>query len=272
MTRPSRSCRSEPQGLDLPGPEHGSSSFHLAHFPFRWCSQNDPRLRAEGVRQTSFPFAPYSGSQGSKGIVSSASSSSVAAFERFGVGRAPEPIPRLNSTGSLESVSSAYASYAKSRNDAALAQRDCRKWLFSWFSSVILRPQLSGQPTIPTASGKFMQACRKDTLERRRSERFLRAEGQRGAHGVEKRGDQGTLCGRGALTWCIGCAALRRTIPGRSSGYGVRRPRDDTSKKHVDALWSDAASPSSKRCNRPTSDGASQALNSQWRRTRSHGN
>src|SRR6266566_3499224 len=163
MTRPSRSCRSEPQGLDLPGPEHGSSSFHLAHFPFRWCSQNDPRLRAEGVRQTSFPFAPYSGSQGSKGIVSSASSSSVAAFERFGVGRAPEPIPRLNSTGSLESVSSAYASYAKSRNDAALAQRDCRKWLFSWFSSVILRPQLSGQPTIPTASGKFMQACRKDT-------------------------------------------------------------------------------------------------------------
>src|SRR6266699_4427748 len=164
MTRPSRSCRSEPQGLDLPGPEHGSSSFHLAHFPFRWCSQNDLRLRAEGVRQTSFPFAPYSGSQGSKGIVSSASSSSVAAFERFGVGRAPEPIPRLNSTGSLESVSSAYASYAKSRNDAALAQRDCRKWLFSWFSSVILRPQLSGQPTIPTASGKFMQACRKDTL------------------------------------------------------------------------------------------------------------
>src|SRR6266571_4176756 len=164
MTRPSRSCRSEPQGLDLPGPEHGSSSFHLAHFPFRWCRQNDPRLRAEGVRQTSFPFAPYSGSQGSKGIVSSASSSSVAAFERFGVGRAPEPIPRLNSTGSLESVSSAYASYAKSRNDAALAQRDCRKWLFSWFSSVILRPQLSGQPTIPTASGKFMQACRKDTV------------------------------------------------------------------------------------------------------------
>src|SRR6266699_4824674 len=164
MTRPSRSCRSEPQGLDLPGPEHGSSSFHLAHFPFRWCRQNDPRLRAEGVRQTSFPFAPYSGSQGSKGIVSSASSSSVAAFERFGVGRAPEPIPRLNSTGSLESVSSAYASYAKSRNDAALAQRDCRKWLFSWFSSVILRPPLSGQPTIPTASGKFMQACQKDTI------------------------------------------------------------------------------------------------------------
>src|SRR6266705_5809482 len=164
MTRPSRSCRSEPQGLDLPGPEHGSSSFHLAHFPFRWCRQNDPRLRAEGVRQTSFPFAPYLGSQGSKGIVSSASSSSVAAFERFGVGRAPEPIPPLNSTAYLESVSSAYASYAKSRNDAALAQRDCQKRLFSWFSSVTLRPQLSGQPTIPTASGKFMQACRKDTL------------------------------------------------------------------------------------------------------------
>src|SRR5947199_6767920 len=74
-----------------------------------------------------------------------------------------------------------------------------------------------------------------------------------------------------ALTWCIGCAALRRTIPGRSCGYGVCRSRDDTSKKHVDAPWSDAASPSSKRCNRPTSDGASQALNSQWRRTRGHG-
>src|SRR5208283_1961587 len=165
MTRPSRSCRSEPRGLDLPGPEHGSSSFHLAHFPFRWCSQNDLRLRGEGIRQTSFPFASYSGSQGSKGIVSSASSSSVAAFERFGVGRAPEPIPPLNSTGSLESVSSAYASYAKSRNDAALAQRDCHKRLLSWFSSVTLRPQLSGQPTIPTASGKFMQACRKDTAK-----------------------------------------------------------------------------------------------------------
>src|SRR2546422_5894053 len=129
MTRPSRSCRSEPQGLDLPGPEHGSSSFHLAHFPFRWCSQNDLRLRGEGVRQTSFPFASYSGSQGSKGIVSSASSSSVAAFERFGVGRAPEPIPPLNSTGSLESVSSAYTSYAKSRNDAALeiGRASCRE-------------------------------------------------------------------------------------------------------------------------------------------------
>src|SRR6266436_2079710 len=164
MTRPSRSCRSEPQGLDLPGPEHGSSSFHLAHFPFRWCSQNDPRLRAEGVRQTSFPFAPYSGSQGSKGIVSSASSSSVAAFERFGVGRAPEPILLLNSTGSLESVSSAYVSYAKRRNGAALAQRDCRKRIRSWFSSVILRPELRGQPTIPTASAEFMQACRKDTV------------------------------------------------------------------------------------------------------------
>src|SRR6266550_1515653 len=163
MTRPSRNCRSEPQGLDLPGPEHGSSSFHLAHFPFRWCSQNDLRLRAEGVRQTSFPFASYSGSQGSKGIVSSASSSSVAALERFGVGRAPEPIPPLNSTASLEWVNSAYVSYAKRRNGAALAQMDCRKRIRSWFSSVILRPELRGQPTIPTASEEFMQACRKDT-------------------------------------------------------------------------------------------------------------
>src|SRR6266699_5224159 len=167
MTRPSRSCRSEPQGLDLPAPEHGSSSFHLAHFPFRWCRQNDPRLRAEGARQTSFPFASYSGSQGSKGIVSSASSSSVAALERLGVGRALEPIPRLNSTESLELVSSAYASYAKSRNGAALAQMDCRKRIRSWFSSVILRPELRGQPTIPTASVEFMQACRKDTITRR---------------------------------------------------------------------------------------------------------
>src|SRR6266550_5162557 len=164
MTRPSRNCRSEPQGLDLPGPEHGSSSFHLAHFPFRWCSQNDLRLRAEGVRQTSFPFASYSGSQGSKGIVSSASSSSVAALERLGVGRAPEPIPPLNSTASLESVNSAYVSYAKRRNGAALAQMDCRKRIRSWFSSVILRPELRGQPTIPTASAEFMQACRKDTI------------------------------------------------------------------------------------------------------------
>src|SRR6266705_1052308 len=164
MTRPSRSCRSEPQGLDLPGPEHESSSFHLAHFPFRWCSQNDLRLRAEGVRQTSFPFASYSGSQGSKGIVSSASSSSVVALERLGVGRAPEPIPLLNSTASLESVNSAYVSYAKRRNGAALAQMDCRKRIRSWFSSVILRPELRGQPTIPTASAEFMQACRKDTI------------------------------------------------------------------------------------------------------------
>src|SRR5260370_18347050 len=164
MTRPSRSCRSEPQGLDLPGPEHGSSSFHLAHFPSRWCSQNDLRLREEGVRQTSFPFASYSGSQGSKGIVSSASSSSVAVLERFGAGRAPEPIPLLNSTASLEWVNSAYVSYAKRRNGAALAQMDCRKRIRSWFSSVILRPELRGQPTIPTASAEFMQACRKDTV------------------------------------------------------------------------------------------------------------
>src|SRR5213080_3618168 len=163
MTRPSRSCRSEPQGLDLPGPEHGSSSFHLAHFPSRWCRRNDLRLRAEGVRQTSFPFASYSGSQGSKGIVSSASSSSVAVLERFGVGRAPEPIPLLNSTGFLEWVNSAYVSYAKGRNGAALAQMDCRKRIRSWFSSVIPRPELRGQPTIPTASAEFMQACRKDT-------------------------------------------------------------------------------------------------------------
>src|SRR5437773_689547 len=165
MTRPSRSCRSEPQGLDLPGPEHGSSSFHLAHFPSRWCRRNDLRLRAEGVRQTSFPFASYSGSQGSKGIVSSASSSSVAVLERFGVGRAPEPIPLLNSTGFLEWVNSAYVSYAKGRNGAALAQMDCRKRIRSWFSSVIPRPELRGQPTIPTASAEFMQACRKDTFE-----------------------------------------------------------------------------------------------------------
>src|SRR5260370_37619193 len=163
MTRPSRSCRSEPQGLDLPGPEHGSSSFHLAHFPSRWCSQNDLRLREEGVRQTSFPFASYSGSQGSKGIVSSASSSSVAVLERFGAGRAPEPIPLLNSTASLEWVTSAYVSYAKRRNGAAPAQMDCRKRIRSWFSSVILRPELRGQPTIPTASAEFMQACRKNT-------------------------------------------------------------------------------------------------------------
>src|SRR5260370_35863647 len=141
MTRPSRSCRSEPQGLDLPGPEHGSSSFHLAHFPSRWCSQNDLRLREEGVRQTSFPFASYSGSQGSKGIVSSASSSSVAVLERFGAGRAPEPIPLLNSTASLEWVNSAYVSYAKRRNGAALAHMNCPKRIRSWFSSVILRSE-----------------------------------------------------------------------------------------------------------------------------------
>src|SRR5438132_1861301 len=116
---------------------------------------NALRLWGEVVLQTSFPFSSYSGSQGSKGIVSSASSSSVAALERFGVDRAPEPIPPLNSTASLEWVNSAYVSYAKRRNDAALAQRDCQKRLFSWFSSVTLRPQLSGQPTIPTASGKF---------------------------------------------------------------------------------------------------------------------
>src|SRR6266576_4835605 len=181
MTRPSRNCRSEPQGLDLPGPEHGSSSFHLAHFPFRWCSQNDLRLRAEGVRQTSFPFASYSGSQGSKGIVSSASSSSVAVLERFSVGRAPEPIPLLNSTASLEWVNSAYVSYAKRRNGAALAQMDCRKRIRSWFSSVILRPELRGQPTIPTASAEFMQACRKDTKQSRQP-RASRSPSTRGPH------------------------------------------------------------------------------------------
>src|SRR5208283_1219366 len=141
MTRPSRSCRSEPRGLDLPGPEHGSSSFHLAHFPSRWCRRKDPRLRAEGVRQTSLPSAAYTGHRRSQGIVSSASSSSVGALERFGAGRAPEPIPLLNSTGSLESVSSAYVSYAKGRNGAALAQIDCPERILSWFSSAILRPR-----------------------------------------------------------------------------------------------------------------------------------
>src|SRR5208283_2212723 len=210
MTRPSRSCRSEPRGLDLPGPEHGSSSFHLAHFPFRWCSQNDLRLRGEGIRQTSFPFASYSGSQGSKGIVSSASSSSVAAFERFGVGRAPEPIPPLNSTGSLESVSSAYASYAKSRNDAALAQRDCHKRLLSWFSSVTLRPQLSGQPTIPTASGKFMQACRKDTNNLRQPivEMFrLRRQPASQASRIASGMIHNMLSQNGTATWAVSLTA-----------------------------------------------------------------
>src|ERR1700675_2855374 len=114
MTRPSRSCRSEPQGLDLPGPEQGSSSFHLAYFPSRWCRRNDLRFQAaERVQQTSLPSAAYTGRLRSQGIVSSASNSSVGALERFGTSRAPEPIPLLNSTGSLEWVNSAYVSYAK---------------------------------------------------------------------------------------------------------------------------------------------------------------
>src|SRR4029077_20022782 len=110
MTRPSRSCRSELQCLDLPGPEHGSSSFHLAHFPSRWCRRNDLRLRAEEVRQMWLPSAAYTGSRREQGFVFSANGSSVGALERFGASHAPEPIPLLNSTGSLESLSSAYVS------------------------------------------------------------------------------------------------------------------------------------------------------------------
>src|SRR5271165_4327593 len=163
MTRPSRSCRSELQGLDLPGPEHGSSSFHLAHSPSRWCRRNDLMLRAEGVRQTSLPSAACPGRWGPNAIVSSASSSSVGVFERFGAGRALEPIPPLNSTAYLEWVCGACAFYANGRNGAALAQIHCRERILFWVSSAILRPPWSGQPTIPTASAKFMQACRKDT-------------------------------------------------------------------------------------------------------------